>query len=298
LSIRQGDDNVDAQTVTFNFDHIREIAHKGVRRAAVFLGLGLNAAYDKEFTDYRLSKITQIDIVPPDADDNTIAAFKKEFSFWIIGNGLRELVETFSIFLDRLHEACLVFKTSKGSYTQKQLREECTKFHYFGLSEKLATIKQEFALAPDNPDHLISINKARNCLTHRRGKVGVQDVGADNKLHLNWKGMDVFVKTPGGEEIPLIPGGLNKPIHLQDGGDVMLRIVQRSQTFSLGEGIILTPVDLSEMCQVFAEETNHLCKGGMDYAQRLGIPKRDGGKNLGLLSGSQEAKDAFNPHKP
>jgi hypothetical protein len=97
-------------------------------------------------------------------------------------------------------------------------------------------------------------------------------VGVDNMLHLKWTGMDVFVKIPTGEEIPLIPSGSKEPIYLQDGGNVMLRFSERSKTFHPEERIILTPVDLAEMCQVFANATNLLCTGGMNYAQSLGIP--------------------------
>jgi hypothetical protein len=38
-----------------DLDAWRDVAYKGVRRAAVFLGFGLNAAHDPEFTDYRSS---------------------------------------------------------------------------------------------------------------------------------------------------------------------------------------------------------------------------------------------------
>ncbi|NWF74711.1 MAG: hypothetical protein HXY51_16970 [Nitrospirae bacterium] len=125
-------------TINVDLDDIQEIALKGVRRAAVFMGLGLNAAFNKDFKDYRLSQITKVDLVPPDANDAQIENFKKEFSYWIIGNGLRELIENFHVFLDRLHDGCLLFKVTKvGGSSPQEVQAAGEKFYYVGLSAKL-----------------------------------------------------------------------------------------------------------------------------------------------------------------
>lgn len=264
-------DKANTQRIVVNFDAMREVAHRGVRRAALFLGLGLNAAYDKTYKEYQLTKIAQIDFIPSGADDKEITAYKDEFSVWIIGNGLRELVETFDTFLDRLYEGCLLFQLAKGQYSRQQLKAKYKAFHYVGLSEKLVVLKQEFALEPNNPDQMISINKARNCLTHRQGIIGKPDLGTGDTFHLKWMGMDTFVKTPNGEEIPLIPNDSREGIQLENGGTVMLRFMERSRAFSNGERIILKPRELAEMCQLFFHEANLLCNGGMEYSKKLGI---------------------------
>ena len=80
------------------FGKILAVALKGVRRATVFLGLRLNAALDPEFNKYQLTKIAKIQLLPPDVDAQTLTHFKDEFKTWIVGNGLRELIETFSFF--------------------------------------------------------------------------------------------------------------------------------------------------------------------------------------------------------
>jgi hypothetical protein len=263
------------KTINVDFDQIREIAQRGVRRAAVFMGLGLNAAYDKDFKDYRLSKITKVELVSSDASEEQIERFKKDFSYWIIGNGLRELTETFNIFLDRLHDACLLFTIIKagGLSTQEEVRAAAKKFHRGGLLDKLVTLKKEFEIEPNNLEYLISINKARNCLTHRRGIVGELDVGDDRKLHLKWRGMEAFVKTPDGEEIILLPGGLTEPLELKEGGgNLMLRFPDRAKTFALGDQLILTPSELTELGHLVLQETDAINAGGIAYAKKLGIP--------------------------
>ncbi len=265
-------------TVPINVDlnEIRDIAHKGVRRAVVFMGLGLNAAADEKFKNYRLSQLTKVDLVPTDADEAQIGAFKKEFSYWIIGNGLRELIEHFNIFLDGLYNGCLLFEATKaGGLSAQELQKAANKFHFAGLGKKLAMLKEQHHVEPKNLDYLLSVNKARNCLTHRRGVVGEPDVAEDGKLHLKWKGMEIFVKTPAGEEIALLPASFTEPLLLKDGGMVKLRFPERTKTFSLGELIILTPFDLTEFCQLVAEETNVICQSAITYAKSLGVPQKN-----------------------
>lgn len=260
------------KTLHVDFDAILDIAHKGVRRAAVFLGLGLNAANNKNFKEYRLSNITKIDLVNANADDVAVEGFKAEFAIWLVGNGLRELMETFYVFLDRLFEACVAFRMTKvvdrPCNDDKELLE---KFRYAGLAEKLRLFGEEFQMEPTQASYLLSINKARNCLTHRRGIVGKEDIGSSDALHLKWMGMEVFIKTPDGEEIPFIPTGASGEIELKNGGSVMYRSPERVRSFRLGERILLSAVDLSEMCQVLAHNATALAENGLAYAKELGV---------------------------
>jgi len=266
--------------INVNFDEIREIAHRGMRRAAIFMGLGMNAASNESFKDYQLSRITGVELVSPNATDEQIVEFKKEFSYWITGNGLRELLETFNIFLDGLHESCLVMQGIKlKNLTEQEARDKRKKFHYIGLPDKLVILKREFQIAPENLEYLLSINKARNCLTHRRGIVGQPDVGADGKLHLKWRGIDLFIKTPAGEEITILPGKLAEPLYLKDGGAVMLRFPVMTKTFSIGERLILTSLELTEFCQIVAQETDAINAQGIEYAKKLGIPRKEEDKS-------------------
>lgn len=259
--------------VVVNFDDISKIAHTGVRRVAGFLGLGLTAANDENVKDYRLYKFTQVELFPSNLDDNAIKELKIEFAFWIMGNGLRELIEHFNVFLDRLHEGCTLLKLAKHGLPRNKPPKRVERFHHAGLQDKLEMLKEDIGLQPINGQSLISINAARNCLTHRRGVVGTRDAGPDGKLTLTWKGMEIFATTPSGEDVILLPRSFDKPIGFKDGGQIRMRFQYRSKSFTLGERIVLTPVDLSEICQVIAEETNILTKGGLDYAKASGIPK-------------------------
>ena len=95
-----------------DFGKILEVALKGVGRATVFLGFGVNAALDTNFNKYQLTDIAQIQLLPQEVDVQALSHFKDEFKTWLVGNGLRELIETFSVFLERLHEACFTNRES------------------------------------------------------------------------------------------------------------------------------------------------------------------------------------------
>jgi hypothetical protein len=92
-------------TRILDIDQIKEIVLKGVRRVAAFLGLGLNAARDPDFKKYHLTDFAMFCVIPDNLSDNEISHIKEGFEKWVIVNGLRELVESFAIFLDRIHTA-------------------------------------------------------------------------------------------------------------------------------------------------------------------------------------------------
>jgi len=99
--------------ITIDFSQMKDIAYRGVRRAAVFVGLGVNVARDDQFKKYQLSEYSALRVMPDDLNDKSIAHIKEEFEKWVILNGVRELVESFGLFLDKVHIGCLLMATEK-----------------------------------------------------------------------------------------------------------------------------------------------------------------------------------------
>lgn len=212
------------QKINIDFNQIQEVADKPVRRAAAFMGLGLNAAYDENFKNYQLAPITQIEIIPSNLNNDSISHLKKEFAIWIIAGGLNELIEGFESFLMRIHLILLVINLKKGSMSREEARKERSKFNYRGLKDKLNLMSEKYNLILENASYIESLAYARNCFTHRHGIVGQNDLkNGESELAIQWKGMDVFVSTPEGEEITIIPSKGRESILLKDGGDVKLR---------------------------------------------------------------------------
>ncbi|MDH4161157.1 MAG: hypothetical protein OEW15_00500 [Nitrospirota bacterium] len=90
--------------MTIDFDRIKGIALSGIRRAAVFLGLGVNGARNDSLTEYDLAE-TRIKLLPEKLSAQELKDIKQNFEKWIIWNSLRELIESFGIFLDAIHQS-------------------------------------------------------------------------------------------------------------------------------------------------------------------------------------------------
>lgn len=247
--------------IEINLDNILDVAVRGVRRATVFMGLGVNAALDAEFTNYQLTHLTNIQLVPNVAQE-AVSHFKDEFKIWIEANGFRELVETFSKYLDALHQACLVIK--KGKEDQQKT------FEQQGFPNKLNLLSTSFSVCPKHIDYLKSLNKARNCFTHRQGIVGQEDVTAGDSLSVLWLGMDLFVETPTGEKhmLNVIPeGGLLLP----DGGSVKMQMMERERTFAIGTQVKFSTRDLAEICWFFDREARSALASAVEFAKKSGV---------------------------
>lgn len=272
--------------VNIDFAHIRETARKGVRRTAVFLGLGINATLDPALRKYELTDISPIHLVPSNVPEETITHFKTEFGRWIIANGLRELIETFALFLDKTHNACLFMASHKRKVTFEDATQWQPAFHRKGIKDKLKVFQSRFGVKPNYPEHLGTIQQVRNCFTHRHGVVGKRDCEDGDELLLKWIGFDIYIETPTGETIDLVLP-LKEEVHLKDGGTACLRFSERVRNFKLGTPVNLEPKDLVEICNFVLMSTDQLLTSVSEYAKNLGIP------DAGEIAQAQESNNAL-----
>lgn len=258
-------------SITIDYDKILEIAQKGVRRASIFMGLGVNAATDETFNSYQLSHITNIQLVPDDLDPDTVAHFKAEFRTWIEAAGLRELVEAFAVYLDALHWSCLLAQSAQRTDGHKDIKQKQAAFAKQGLPNKMNNLAQNFGVGPEHTEYLNSIGRARNCLAHRRGVVGAEDVREDKEMQVQWIGTDLFIETPEGERhyINEMP---ETGVYLRDGGNVMMQFIERTRVFSLGTVVNFSTRDLAEICFFYQREAKAVLASAVEYAERMGVP--------------------------
>lgn len=258
-------------SANIDFNKIRETAYKGVRRTAVFLGLGFNAAKDPSFQNYELADISPIHLVPSNVPEETVDHFKTEFGRWIVACGLRELIETFALFLDRTHYACLFIASHKNQITFEDATVWQPAFHHKGIKDKLKKFESRFGVKPKHPEHINTIQQVRNCLTHRHGIVGTKDCEGSNELVLKWMGFDLFIETETGETIDLVLP-LKEEIYLKDGGAVKLRFSERVRSYNIGTSVDLEAKDLVEICNFILMSTDQILKAVAAYSKNLGIP--------------------------
>jgi len=250
---------------------IKNIAVKGVRRTAIFMGLGINASNDPDFKQYELVKFTSLEFIEPISDEKTLTHFKTEFERWIIANGLRELIETFCVFLDEIHLVCLLVTISSGQISKDQFQSQNTKFRHFGLKDKLKHLNDDFGVATGQSDYLMSINQARHCLTHRRGIVGSEDCFNEKELIVRWNGIDTYAETPSGERISLFPIPAEGVI-LTEGSKVMVAFPERAKIFPILSLVTFSPRDLAEICHFTLNQTNEAIRSIEEYMRKSGVP--------------------------
>jgi len=259
------------KNITIDFDKIRDIAFRGIRRTSVFMGLGVNAARDKRLKNYQLQDLVMFRVIPDNAGEQTIANFKAEFHRWIISNGLRELVETYATYLDKIYSFCILIRRSNREITNKELKKFSVTFEKQGLESKFKNLKKEFSITTTREKYVKNINRIRNCITHRQGKVSTEDLRGKDVLRLVWLGMECYAETPKGKKHSLMPPFPKNSVILKEGSNVMIHCVDRIREYKLGDHITFSPNDLGEICLVFHMATDDIAKSALDYAKSMGI---------------------------
>lgn len=258
------------RVINIDLDKLLEVALNGVRRASVFMGLGVNAAIDDGFRKYQLTSLTNIQLVPDNVPEETLKHFKEEFRLWIEAAGFRELADTFANYLDSVHHTCLVMKATSEKTSLTDIQDIHRKYRDEGFPNKLNVLSQRFSVAPTNSHYLLSLSRVRNCLTHRRGIIGDEDLRGEAEFSAKWLGLDVFIEEPDGTRHPLNetpPEGL----FLANGGSVMLGRNERNRTFKRDDELILSTRDLAEVCWFYELEARAVLKSVLEFAERLGI---------------------------
>lgn len=236
----------EAPRVVFNLDNVIEVLRNGVRRADVFMGIGLNAAEAQPTISHVLShqELHQINLVKAEltAEEKTHVA--SEFGKWICANGLRELIETVSLFLDKLYPP--LFMMHRGADTSGRKLERPDRVEWLGITDKIDAISCVLPIADEDRQMLSSMNRMRNCYAHRRGLVGQRDLDEQgDRMTIRWNAFEMQVEEPDGNIIR--EAELYNRV-LENGGTVQLKVVERIHTFQAGEELMLIKRDLKEIC--------------------------------------------------
>jgi hypothetical protein len=201
------------------------------------------------------------------------AAVKEDFQTWILTGGLRDSVEAVSVSLEQARSVCAVWSFAPGAdITGQEWNErmvtEARKFHRLGLPHKIGFLKDEYdpRLAPDLTEHLLSINRARNCLVHRRGIVSDLDVNSPDGLLVRWLKMELLIEGPSGQR-SVIP-----PARAEAGETVSLRQAETTKLFRVGERVAFDAQEFSELCWTFFRFGQQLVSNLEAYGRARGVP--------------------------
>jgi hypothetical protein len=258
--------------VQINFMSIRQPADIGVRRASVFLGLATNAAAVEPPLSHVLDDRVQYCFVPSEVPSSTAAHFKEEFTYWIMGNALRELVDAFSAFLVRCRPVVRIMETKQ--INQNELRKLAAVIEDKNISQQYKEMRELIGLEPIYAEMFETFRQARNCLAHRRGIVAHRDVNTDdNHFKLRWCFMGTFLRGLDRTEHPIDNDTIGEGMVAgSDGGMVVARLTWKEKRFPVGSQIRLTRHDLGEVCFGVYFATSHVIRKMHEFALAQGIP--------------------------
>lgn len=258
---------------SIDFEDLLECVRLGIQRTSIFMGLGVHAASDPSIRSYDLSSQTKLKIAPDTEDASLLQEYKDEFQRWVIANGLRELHEAFVEYLEKLNQACLTIDWVAGRLTSHECDLRHKKFHKTGFPEKLKRLREDFDVQTLHEEGLLSLNSARNCLTHRRGVIGSLDVGNASGLCLRWRTLEIYFVPADGEPIlnrNIPSGGLDAC-----GGAIESKYVERNFSIGIGQILALEPLQLAEICFFADEAAVELANSAVAFASSQGIEVRN-----------------------
>lgn len=253
-------------TINLDYEHIIAGAKKGIRRSAVFMGLGVNAADDSEARAYHLVNDTNIQILPNEVTVDVIKSWKSDFRLWIVICGFRELVDHLCVFVDRLYKVSTLIKRT---YEAK----DYAKFERLGLDAKIDKLKAATGISCTHGDALSSFYPIRNCLVHRLGIVGDKDVEKNATLDFFYLRMaSIFQLESGGViEIPDIFAPDSPPFTTPESGMLALKFDLRKISFRKGDVVTLSPRTLTEALFFADLCVTAYAKEAIEFARANGV---------------------------
>jgi hypothetical protein len=260
--------------VQINFLQIREPADIGIRRASIFLGLATNAAATVPPLSHVLDDRVQYRFVTNEVSPETAAHFREEFTYWVMGNALRELVDAFSLFLIRCRPTLHLMETK--NIDQNELIKVEASIEARNISQQYDEVKKLLGLDPSYLEMFETFRLARNCLAHRRGIVAAKrDVNTDYEtFKLRWCFIGMFVQTDGVERL-IDADSIGEGIHVEKGGTIVARLAWKEKEFPVGSQIRLSRHDLAEICLGVELATTHVMQKMHEFASAQGIRDAD-----------------------
>lgn len=245
--------------VEIRLDSLLEPVKVGARRAALFMGLGLNGVAREDMTDYQLHPLERpsdvdavpMDFIPADVGPQKLAEFKAEFSAWLIGAALRELMEHLALTLDRIHYAALFVLAQTNRTGAAKLGGDLDAIQKtfatrLGVPEKFEKLRKRFGITTVEHERAASLYRVRNCLTHSLGVVHAKAAADNGELKVQWAGW--VTEARGVESQQSYSFAELRAAPLREDAQIVMRFVERERVFRVGERITFTHQELSEMC--------------------------------------------------
>jgi len=190
---------------------------------------------------------------------------REEFRTWVLLNGLRDCVDAIGPSLEWARKVCFIWSREgevteieegklrlsgqiSGEEWRAHIIDEARSLEYKSLRDKLDHLQDKYHLPqPELSEAILSINKARNCLTHRDGIVGPIDLKdkSEEELLVKWRKYEFQVRGEEGTRV------LELGVPVQEGGELFIGLVNVSKKFALGDRILFSPAEFVEISMTF-----------------------------------------------
>jgi hypothetical protein len=192
---------------------------------------------------------------------------RETYRNWMLSKGFQDLARGVRETLEEALFYLRAIEMKSGHTTWGKLQGDLQRFRTnaekLQFPKLLADVNSRLTEPMAFEEEFVSLQKARNCLEHRRGSVGSRDVNAStNTLTLSFPRLRMFYKR-GNEEVEVTPGEAIDT-HCDDnpfGGDeevpIYMNRVTRSRIYELGESVVISSSDFVEIamaCQLFAND--------------------------------------------
>lgn len=180
---------------------------------------------------------------------------RETYQNWILSKGFQDLARGVR---ETLEEALFYIAMGKLEFrraTLEKLRGEMAEIRANAAKLLFPKLIEAVNSGLSEPTafeaEFLSLQRVRNCLEHRGGRVGVRDVdSAGGAMTLSFPRLGVFYRQ-GDEEMELALGSVSEEI------SVYVKRVTRSREYALGDPVVISVADFAEIamaCHFFAEE--------------------------------------------
>jgi hypothetical protein len=170
----------------------------------------------------------------------------REFQEWAARAVLRDLIESFSIFLTEVYEIAEL-----GSAT---MSPSAVKFERLGIEEQADKIKLDFNIDGNWLFMFKGFNRARNCMAHRQGIVGAVDANAGEDLVVSWLTQNGSVRDGLVTQFSRPTGQFSELIRFQQTGaqhTINIQVERTEKRIPIGSALVFEPLDILNICITF-----------------------------------------------
>lgn len=239
--------NFDPKAIEREIVRASRFGQLAIVRAHRLMAYGVNASKSAD-ADYSLQGFIRYEDDLEPLEGGLRISFQEMFQSWTVGNGFRDMLEGLATTLDGVYTVLINCKGHIQGQTPKFIEKKFVRpFMKRGVTEKLDALQRDFGIVVDTTDHLESIVRARNSLTHRFGMVGPEDCdNGEGHLTITWRSLDMSLMRTDGSIEKIDRNRIGPVPHTVD-DELIYGMIAASLHFKIGDEIRIPPRVLEEI---------------------------------------------------